>query len=150
MSDVTTQDIDDALERAQALKETAEEFIDIADGINNAARIRLEDERGIDIDSTRTIPLDDIPLGEEALRVKDDTPGVDTAIQTLEDLAEGKIPADEVNEKFQEATEDMDTLDSTLQDVGAEEVIKASQSSENDNDFYGDQDDETYDDEEDD
>ncbi|KFC84148.1 MULTISPECIES: hypothetical protein [Enterobacterales] len=150
MSDVTTQDIDDALERAQALKETAEEFIDIADGINNAARIRLEDERGIDIDSTRTIPLDDIPLGEEALRVKDDTPGVDTAIQTLEDLAEGKIPAAEVNEKFQEATEDLDTLDSTLQDVGAEEVIKASQSSENDNDFYGDQDDETYDDEEDD
>ncbi|WP_031519947.1 hypothetical protein [Siccibacter colletis] len=148
MSDVTTQDIDDALERAQALKDTAEEFIDIADGINNAARIRLEDERGIDIDSTRTIPLDDIPLGEEALRVKEDTPGVDIAIQTLEDLAEGKIPTAEVNEKFQQATEDLDTLDSTLQDVGAEEVIKASQLSENDNDFYGDQDDETNDDEE--
>ncbi len=150
MSNITAQDIDDALERAQSLKETAEEFIDIADGINNAARIRLEDERGIDIDSTRTIPLDDIPLGEEALRVKDDAPGVDAAIQMLEDLAEGKIPATEVNEKFQEAVGDLDTLDSTLQDVGAEEVIKASQSSDYDNDFYVDHDDETHDDEEDD
>ncbi|EKK5412366.1 hypothetical protein ACHEUP_07825 [Enterobacter cloacae] len=146
MSDVTTQDIDDALERAQELKETAEEFIDIADGINNAARIRLEDERDIDIDSSRTIPLDDIPLGEEALRVKEDMPGVDTAIQTLENLAEGKIPASEVSEKFQGAMEDLNVLDGTLQDVGAKDIIKASQSS--DDDFYGDQDDETYHDEE--
>lgn len=148
MSDVTTQDIDDALERAQSLKANAEEFIDIADDINNAACIRMEDERGIDIDSTRKIPLDDIPLGEEALRVKEDMPGVDTAVQILEDLAEGKIPATEVSEKFQEAMEDLDTLDSTLQDVGAEDVIKASQSSDDDYDFQGDQDDEAYDDEE--
>ncbi|EPF6130404.1 hypothetical protein KQ284_11975 [Klebsiella pneumoniae] len=143
MSDVTTQDIDDALERAQSLKANAEEFMDIADDINNAACIRMEDERG-----TRKIPLDDIPLGEEALRVKEDMPGVDTAIQILEDLAEGKIPTTEVSEKFQEAMEDLDTLDSTLQDVGAEDVIKASQSSDDDYDFQGDQDDETYDDEE--
>ncbi|HCD4626611.1 TPA: hypothetical protein ACF292_002202 [Klebsiella pneumoniae] len=143
MSDVTTQDIDDALERAQSLKANAEEFMDIADGINNAACIRMEDERG-----TCKIPLDDIPLGEEALRVKEDMPGVDTAIQILEDLAEGKIPATEVSEKLQEAMEDLDTLDSTLQDVGAEDVIKASQSSDDDYDFQGDQDDETYDDEE--
>ncbi len=148
MSDVTTQDINDALERAQSLKANAEEFMDIADEINNAASIRMEEERGIDIDSTHKIPLDDIPLGEEALRVKEDMPGVDTAIQTLEDLAEGKIPATEVSEKFQEAMEDLDTLDSTLQDVGAEDVIKASQSSDDDYDFQGDQDDETYDDEE--
>ena len=80
--------------------------------------------------------------------MKEDMPGVDTAIQTLEDLAEGKIPATEVSEKFQEAMEDLDTLDSTLQDVGAEDVIKASQSSDDDYDFQGDQDDETYDDEE--
>ncbi|SVQ51212.1 Uncharacterised protein [Klebsiella pneumoniae] len=142
------QDINDALERAQSMKANAEEFLDIADDINNAACIRMEEERGSDIDSTHKISLDDIPLGEEALRVKEDMPGVDTAIQTLEDLAEGKIPATEVSEKFQEAMEDLDTLDSTLQDVGAEDVIKASQSSDDDYDFQGDQDDETYDDEE--
>ncbi|MEQ4510158.1 MAG: hypothetical protein ABN480_06090 [Dickeya sp.] len=148
MSDVTTQEIDDELEWAQALKETAEEFIDIADGINNAERIRLEEERGIDIDSTHWVSLEDIPLGEEVLRVKNDTPGLDIAIQTLEDLAEGKIPAAEVIEKFQEAMEDLDTVEGTLQDVGAEEVIKASLAS-GDNDSYHEQDDGEYSEEED-
>lgn len=42
MSDVTMKEIDDALDRAQALKGIAEEFISIADAINNAERIRLE------------------------------------------------------------------------------------------------------------
>lgn len=150
MSEVTMEEIGDALERAEGLKAIAEEYIDVAGGINYDARIRLEDELDIDIGSTRSIPLDDIPYGEEELRVKEDTPGVEIAIQTLEDLAEGKIPSADVNEKFQEALEDLDALDSTLQDVGAEELIKASQSSNDDNDFYGDQDDEEYDDEEDD
>jgi len=126
MSEVTTQDIDDALERAQTLKDIAEEFVDIADGINNAERIKLEEERGIDIDSSRWVPLDDIPLGEEVLRVKDDTPGLESAIQTLENLAEGKIPAADIIEKFQEAMENLETVEGTLQDVGAEEVIKVS------------------------
>lgn len=149
MSDVTPQEIDDALERAQALKETADEFIDIAEDINNVERIRLEEERDIDIDSKRWVPLDDIPLGEEVLRVKDDQPNLDTAIQTLEDLAEGKIPAADVVEKFQEAVEDLNNIEGTLQDVGAEEVIKASQAPD-DNDFYDEQDDGEYSEEEDD
>jgi hypothetical protein len=134
MNEVTTQEIDDALERALALKEVAEKFIDIADGINNAERIRLEEHRGIDIDSTRYISLDDIPLGEEVLRVEDDAPGLDKAIRILEDLAEGKIPAGDVIEKFQGVMEDLDSVEGTLQDVGAEEVIKASITTD-DNDF---------------
>lgn len=149
MNDVTTQEIDDALDRAQTLKETAEEFIDIAEGINNAERIRLEEERDIDIDSSRWVSLDDIPLGEEVLRVRDDTPSLETAIQTLENLAEGKIPAANVIEKFQEAMEGLDTMEGTLQDVGAEEVIKASQASD-DNEFYDEQDDGEYSEEQDD
>ncbi|AMJ70204.1 hypothetical protein AW879_09940 [Enterobacter cloacae] len=148
MSEVTTQDIDDALERAQTLKDIAEEFVDIADGINNAERIRLEEERGIDIDSSRWVPLDDIPLGEEVLRVKDDTPGLESAIQTLENLAEGKIPAADIIEKFQEAMEDLETVEGTLQDVGAEEVIKASQAPY-ENDFDDEQDDGEYSEEQD-
>lgn len=143
MNDVTAQEIDDALERAQKLKETTEEFIDIADGINNAARIKLEEERGIDIDSTRWVPLDDIPLGEEVIRVKDDLPSLDVVIQTLENLTEGKIPTAEVTEKFQMVIEELDTVESTLQDVGAEEIIKASQVSV-DSDFFYEQDDEEY------
>ncbi|MFW9764902.1 hypothetical protein V3H19_10945 [Vibrio parahaemolyticus] len=135
MCKVTTQEIHDALEWARTLKETAEEFIDIADGINNYERIRLEEERDIDIDSKRWVPLDDIPLGEEELRVKDDRPVLDNAIQALKDLAEGKTPASEVIEIFEEAMEDLDAVEGTLQDVGAEEVIKDSQSSD-DNDFY--------------
>lgn len=139
MSEVTTQDIDDALERAQTLKDIAEEFVDIADGINNAERIKLEEERGIDIDSSRWVPLDDIPLGEEVLRVKDDTPGLESAIQTLENLAEGKIPATDIIEKFQEAMENLETVEGTLQDVGAEEVIKVSHAPY-ENDFDDEQD----------
>lgn len=135
MCEITTQEIDDAVEWAQKLKETTEEFIDIADGINNAARNRLEDERGIDIDSTRWVPLDDIPLGEEELRAKDVIPSLKTAIRTLEDLSEGKIPATKVTEKYQEAIEVLHNVESTLQDVGAEEVIKANQVSDGDN-FY--------------
>ncbi|MGS6172406.1 hypothetical protein ACVGX7_17320 [Enterobacter hormaechei] len=148
MSEVTTQDIDDALERAQTLKDIAEEFVDIADGINNAERIRLEEERGIDIDSSRWVPLDDIPLGEEVLRVKDDTPGLESAIQTLENLAEGKIPAADIIEKFQEAMEDLETVEGTLQDVGAEEVIKASEAPY-ESDFDDEQDDGEYSEEQD-
>lgn len=91
MSDVTMKEIDDALDRAQALKGIAEEFISIADAINNAERIRLEDVRGIDIDSKRWVPLEDYPLGEEVLRVKGDMPGLETAIQSLEDLANAEI-----------------------------------------------------------
>ncbi|EJS4060552.1 hypothetical protein KW539_13580 [Vibrio fluvialis] len=134
MSNVMTKEIADALEWAQELKETADEFIDIADGINNDERIRLEEERDIDIDSKRWVPLDEIPLGEEELRVRDDRPILDNAIQTLKDLAEGKTPASEITEKLEEAMEDLDAVEGTLQDVGAEEVIKASQSS--DDDFY--------------
>lgn len=67
MSDVTMKEIDDALDRAQALKGIAEEFISIADAINNAERIRLEDVRGIDIDSKRWVPLEDYPLGEDVV-----------------------------------------------------------------------------------
>ncbi|EPB6518434.1 hypothetical protein ACRRA1_001355 [Vibrio parahaemolyticus] len=134
MGNVTTQEIHDALEWAQTLKETSEQFIDIANGINNGERIRLEEERDIDIDSKRWVPLDDIPLGEEELRVKDDRPILDNAIQTLKDLVEGKTPASEITEKLEEAMEDLDAVEGTLQDVGAEEVIKASQSS--DDDFY--------------
>lgn len=135
MCEITTQEIDDAVEWAQKLKETTEEFIDIADGINNAARNRLEDERGIDIDSTCRVPLDDIPLGEEELRAKDEIPSLKTAIRTLEDLSEDKIPATKVTEKFQEAIEVLHNVESTLQDVGAEEVIKAYQVSDGKN-FY--------------
>ncbi|EHR0228944.1 hypothetical protein KS670_004554 [Vibrio parahaemolyticus] len=134
MSNVMTKEIADALEWAQELKETADEFIDIADGINNDERIRLEEERDIDIDSKRWVPLDEIPLGEEELRVRDDRPILDNAIQTLKDLAEGKTPASEITEKLEEAMEDLDAVEGTLQDVGAEEVIKASQSS--DDGFY--------------
>lgn len=143
MNDITAQEIDDALERAQKLRETSEEFIDIADGINNTARIKLEEERGIDIDSTRWVPLDDIPLGEEVFRVEDDLPSLDAVIQTLENLTEGKIPTAEVTEKFQMVIEELDTIESTLQDVGAEEVIKASLVSV-DSDFFYEQDDEEY------
>ncbi|MCL6381554.1 hypothetical protein [Pectobacterium parmentieri] len=148
MSDVTTQEIDDALELAQTLKETAEEFIDIANGINNAERIRLEEERCIDIDSQRWVSLDDIPLGEEVLRVKDDMSGLNTTIQTLENLAEGKVPAADVNEKLQEAMEVLETVEGTLQEVRAKEVINASQAFDK-NGFYHEQDDGEYDEEED-
>ncbi|MTC43611.1 hypothetical protein [Providencia sp. wls1921] len=141
MKDVMTQEIDDALEWAEKLKEASDEFIGIADGINNAERIRLEEERGIDIDSTQWVSLDDIPLGEEVLRVKEDTPNLDIAIQTLEDLAGGKILDTEFIEKFQEAIDDLNTFNDTLQDVGAEEVIKAYQVSD-DNDFYHEKDEE--------
>lgn len=140
MNDVTTQEIDEALELAQELKETAEEFIDIADSINNAERIRLEEKQGIDIDSARRVPLDDIPLGEELIRVEDDMPLLDIAIQNLEDLAEEKILSAEVIEKFQGVMEDLDIIKGTLKDVGAKEVIKAYQASD-DNDFYHEQDD---------
>lgn len=141
MKDVMTQEIDDALEWAEKLKEASDEFIGIADGINNAERIRLEEERGIDIDSTQWVSLDDIPLGEEVLRVKEDTPNLDIAIQTLEDLAGGKILDTEFIEKFQEAIDDLNTFNDTLQDVGAKEVIKAYQASD-DNDFYHEKDEE--------
>lgn len=134
-NDVTAQEIDDELERAQTLKETAEEFIDIADGINDDERIRLEEKRGIDIDSKSWVSLDDLPLGEEVLRVKDELPGLYTAIQTLEDLTEGKIPAAEVIEKLQGAMEGLDAVESTLQDVGAEDVMRAPI----DNDFQHEQ-----------
>lgn len=153
MSNVTLQEIDNELERAQTLKETAEEFVDIAEGINYTARIRLEEERGIDIDSKRWVSLEDIPLGEEALRVKDDQPNIDSAIQILEDLVEGKIPATEVDEKFREALEDLNSAEDTLEDVGAEEVIKTYQEPDDD-DFYQvddiEQDDAEYDEGEDD
>ncbi|HFT4458625.1 TPA: hypothetical protein ACHT7G_005050 [Klebsiella pneumoniae] len=148
MSDVTMKEIDDALDRAQALKGIAEEFISIADALNNAERIRLEDVRGIDIDSKRWIPLEDYPLGEEVLRVKEDMPGLETAIQSLEDLANAKNPDADVIEKFKGAMEDLDTIEDTLLDVGAEEVIKISQASD-DNDLYHEQDDAEYSDEED-
>lgn len=148
MSDVPMKEIDDALDRAQALKGIAEEFISIADALNNAERIRLEDVRGIDIDSKRWIPLEDYPLGEEVLRVKEDMPGLDTAIQSLEDLANAKNPDADVIEKFKGAMEDLDTIEDTLLDVGAEEVIKISQASD-DNDLYHEQDDAEYSDEED-
>ncbi len=148
MSDVTMKEIDDALDRAQALKGIAEEFISIADAINNAERIRLEDVRGIDIDSKRWVPLEDYPLGEEVLRVKGDMLGLETAIQSLEDLANAKNPDADVIEEFKDAMEDLDTIEDTLQDVGAEEVIKISQASD-DNDLYHEQDDAEYSDEED-
>lgn len=148
MSDVPMKEIDDALDRAQALKGIAEEFISIADALNNAERIRLEDVRGIDIDSKRWIPLEDYPLGEEVLRVKEDMPGLETAIQSLEDLANAKNPDADVIEKFKGAMEDLDTIEDTLLDVGAEEVIKISQASD-DNDLYHEQDDAEYSDEED-
>ncbi len=148
MKEAMKQEIDDALEWAEKLKETSDEFIDIAEGINSAERIRLEEERGIDIDSTRWVSLDDIPLGEEVLRVKEDTPKLDIAIQTLEDLAGGKIIATEFIEKFQGAIDDLNIINDTLQDVGAEEVIKAYQESDDD-DFYYEEDDEEYGEEED-
>ncbi|MCA5929952.1 hypothetical protein ABRP70_09240 [Pectobacterium odoriferum] len=135
MCDVTQQEIGDELERAQLLKQTAEEFIDIAEGINNTTRDRLEEERDIGPDSNRWVSLDDIPLGEEALRVKEEQSNIDTVIQLLEDIAEGKIPAADVVEKFQEVVEDLNSIEGTLQDVSAEEVIKASQKP-NDDDFY--------------
>ncbi|EFV42487.1 hypothetical protein HMPREF0864_00816 [Enterobacteriaceae bacterium 9_2_54FAA] len=135
MCDVTQQEVSDELERALLLKQTAEEYIDIAEGINNTVRDRLEEERDIGPDSNRWVSLDDIPFGEEALRVKSEQSNIDTSIQVLEDIADGKIPDADVVEKFQEVVEDLNNIEGTLQDVSAEEVIKASQAP-NDDDFY--------------
>ncbi|MGX9308633.1 hypothetical protein [Pantoea ananatis] len=135
MCEVTQQEVSDELERALLLKQTAEEYIDIAEGINNTVRDRLEEERDIGPDSNRWVSLDDIPFGEEALRVKSEQPNIDTSIQVLEDIADGKIPEADVVEKFQEVVEDLNNIEGTLQDVSAEEVIKASQTP-NDDDFY--------------
>ncbi len=110
MSDVTQQEIVEALERAQALKEMSEEFINVAGSINDAVESRLEEERGIDIDSNRWIPLDDIPYGEEVIRVKDELPNVESAISTLEFIAEGKVSTAELGEKFEEVNDDLDML----------------------------------------
>lgn len=135
MCEVTQQEVSDELERALLLKQTAEEYIDIAEGINNTVRDRLEEERDIGPDSNRWVSLDDIPFGEEALRVKSEQPNIDTSIQVLEDIADGKIPEADVVEKFQEVVEDLNNIEGTLQDVSAEEAIKASQTP-NDDDFY--------------
>lgn len=75
-------------------------------------------------------------------------PGLETAIQSLEDFTNAKNPDADVIEEFKDAMEDLDTIEDTLQDVGAEEVIKISQASD-DNDLYHEQDDAEYSDEED-
>ncbi len=135
MSDITQHEIAEALDRAQALKEMSEEFIDIAGNINDAVESKLEEERGIEIDSNRWIPLDDIPFGEEVIRVKDELPNVEAAISTLEFIAEGKVSTAELGEKFQEVIDDLNNAEGTLQDVRAEDIIKAQEGC--DEDFNG-------------
>ncbi|MEQ9901747.1 hypothetical protein ABRP59_19220 [Pectobacterium punjabense] len=135
MSDITQQEIVEALDRAQALKEMSEEFINVAGNINDAVERKLEEERGIDIDSNRWIPLDDIPFGEEVIRVKDELPTVESAISTLEFIVEGKVSVTELGEKFQGVIDDLDNVEGTLQDVCAEDIIKAQEGS--DEDFNG-------------
>lgn len=126
MNDAVQQEIENELERAQTLKEKSDEFIDLAGGINNAERIRLEIERDIDIDSRRYVPLDDILYGEEVIRVEEELPALESAIHTLQSIAEGYVPAAEIVEKFQDAIEDLNRIEGTLEDVRAEDVIKAS------------------------
>ncbi|XBS69182.1 hypothetical protein ABK905_22385 [Acerihabitans sp. KWT182] len=148
MTNITQQGIEDALERAESAKFLSDEFIDVAGPLNNAARTRLEDERGIDIDSKRWVSLDDIPLGEEVLRVEENQENLDAAISTLEQLADGKIPTDKIAAAFEDAIQDLETAEGTLEDVGAKDVIKAANAPDEDNDFYGEDEEEEEDDDE--
>lgn len=137
MNNITQEIIEAALTRALIIQDTSEEFIEVASAINDFVRNKLEDERGIDIDSNRRIPLDDIPYGEEVIRVENELHNVNSAISHLEQIADGEIPATaEFTEKFQEIIEDLDSAEGTLGDVCAEEIIKASEKSDEDKGFY--------------
>ncbi|EMV7294679.1 hypothetical protein AADF95_004527 [Vibrio alginolyticus] len=122
MNNVTRQEVNNALEQAESMKKTAETFIDIAEGINDYVRIREAEKRDIDY-----VPLDDIPLGEEVLRVRDDISLLEHSIQTLKNLDEVKATEDEITDTLEQVMETLDDIEGTLQDVRSEEVIKGSQ-----------------------
>ncbi len=142
MSQVNQEEIDEALERAETIKEQAEEYIGVAGRINNETEMRLQEKR-----DANYIPLDDIPYGEEVLRVESELTNVDAAISTLEKLSNGEIPADEIAEAFHEAIVDLENAEDTLEDVGAEETLKAENGSDEydeDDEFDENEDDDNY------
>jgi len=124
MSDVTQVEIEEALTRAQAIKDILEKFIDVADSINQSERIKLEEERDIDIDSKRYVPLDDLSHGEGVIRAKEELLNVDAAITTLQQLKDNKISDAEINDKFQEIVEFLESAENTRDDISAEKIIK--------------------------
>lgn len=114
----------EAKERAENLQGRIENFVDIASGVNHAADCRITEERGYDIEKVDGVTLEDLPLGEERIRVEETAESVDDAVDSIDDLLSGRVPQDEQQRVWENVQTSLEHAESTLDDCGEEEVLK--------------------------
>lgn len=139
MNKVTEQELWEARDRADELAIRVKNFLDTAEGANSAQVADWEERNGIDIDSNRTMPADDIDFGEEAYNVRSEAvPTVESADGKLSKLEEGKIPEADQCQVLEEINEKLDEVESILEDNREEELMISPQDSDEwDDDRFG-------------
>ncbi|ENL8728995.1 hypothetical protein AB6I73_003956 [Citrobacter amalonaticus] len=124
MSQIDEEVLLEAKERAEDLQGRIETFVDIASGVNHAADCRITEERGYDIEKVHGVTLEDLPLGEERIRVEGTAVGVDAALDSIDDLLSGSVPQEEQQRVWEIVQTSLERAESTLDDCREEEVIK--------------------------
>lgn len=100
-------DVQEKPQEANDLMERLNHYQDVAGAID--ARFERENEH-------RNLTLDDMPYGEELIRIGGATESVEYAIEQLEKIETGKISGREACEAFDAATDAIEEACATLED----------------------------------
>lgn len=124
MSQIDEDVLLEAKERAEDLQGRIETFVDIASDVNHAADCRITEERGYDIEKVHGVTLEDLPLGEERIRVQETAESVDDALDAIDDLLSGCVPQEDQQRVWENVQTSLERAESTLDDCREEKVIK--------------------------
>lgn len=100
-------EVQDLQESASQLQEGVEHYRVEAQWIDDRYKAKNEDRR---------ISLDDLPYGEELIRIRPLPQKLNRAILLLNQIAENKLLPKDASEAFEEANELVDDVQSTLDD----------------------------------
>ena len=103
----TEEEVENLLHSAYDLKEKIINYQKVASGIDNKYRRMNED---------RNISLDDLPYGEELIRIADLPDDIDKAIEILLAIISNKVSPERSVELFEEAEDILEEARSTLED----------------------------------
>ncbi len=99
-------EVNDTIEEAQVLKDKIRNYQTVAGLIDDAVKDKSENY----------VPLDNLPYGEERIRLRDVPETLDHAIELLQSTMERKLTTEEVANNFAEATEIIEDANSIMRD----------------------------------
>lgn len=103
----THEELQEARDSAEQLLAEVNHYRDTAQEIDDRYERANEDRR---------LSLDDMPFGEELIRTRELPNSLNDAIETLERIAEGRVPSADVPQVFQGVLEAIEGAQDTLDD----------------------------------